>query len=72
MIETIQKVIQIGSSEGVTIPKKDLNKLGVKRGDSVKISVELVPGDDKHKKLLDEYDAFVNEYGQALKNLANK
>jgi hypothetical protein len=28
MIETEQKIIQIGSSEGVTLSKKDLAKLG--------------------------------------------
>ena len=71
MIETVQKIIQIGSSEGVTLSKKDLARLGAKRGDSLKLKVELnVP--DKHQKLLSEYDVFVSRYGQTLKNLAEK
>lgn len=72
MIETTQKVIQIGSSEGVTLSKKDLARLGAKRGDTLKLRVELANGQDKHQKLLREYDAFVSKYGQTLKNLSDK
>ncbi len=72
MIETEQKLIQIGSSEGITLPRKDLARLGAKRGDLLRVKVELVAKPDKHQKLLSEYDAFVEQYGQTLKNLANK
>jgi antitoxin component of MazEF toxin-antitoxin module len=72
MIETVQKIIQIGSSQGVTLSKKDLAQLGAKRGDVLKLKVELANGQDKHQKLLREYDAFVSKYGQTLKNLADK
>jgi len=72
MIETTQKIIQIGSSQGVTLSKKDLIKLGAKQGDTLKLKVELVSVNDKHEKLLREYDVFVSKYGQTLKNLANK
>lgn len=41
MIETEQKLIQIGSSEGITLSKKDLARLGAKRGDLLHIKVEL-------------------------------
>jgi hypothetical protein len=71
MIETEQKLIQIGSSEGITLSKKDLSRLGAKRGDLLRVRVELV-GDNKHGKLLREYDEFVKQYGQTLKNLADK
>ncbi|MCL4357902.1 hypothetical protein M1512_03345 [Patescibacteria group bacterium] len=73
MIETEQKIIQIGSSDGVTLSKKDLAKLGAKRGDIVKIRVELLKSrHDRHKKLMNEYDAFVSVYGQTLKNLSER
>ena len=72
MIETQQKIIQIGSSQGVTLSKKDLARLGARRGDVVKLKVELTNGNDKHQKLMIEYDAFVSKYGQTLKNLADK
>lgn len=70
MIETTQKIIRIGSSEGVTLSKKDLARLGAKRGDTLKLKVELVDRQDNHQKLLREYEAFVGQYGQTLKNLA--
>jgi hypothetical protein len=72
MIETEQKLIQIGSSEGITLSKKDLARLGAKRGDLLRVKVEVVSKPDKHQELLSEYDAFVQQYGQTLKNLADK
>lgn len=72
MIETVQKLIQIGSSEGITLSKKDLARLGAKRGDLLRVRVELVNKPDKHETLRREYDDFVKEYGQTLKNLADK
>lgn len=72
MIETTQKLIQIGSSDGVTLSKKDLARLGAKRGDLLKVSVELAKQPEGHTKLLKEYNAFVDKYGQTLKNLADR
>jgi hypothetical protein len=72
MIETVQKIIQIGSSLGVTLTKKDLARMGAKRGDTLKLKIELVDGGDKHQELLRQYDAFVSKYGQTLKNLAKQ
>lgn len=74
MITSIQKIIKVGSSDGVTLPKKALKSLGAKRGDELKITAELVknkqvPGD---KELMKEYDAFVSKYGQTLKNLSDR
>ena len=59
MIETEQKLIQIGSSEGITLSKKDLARLGAKRGDFLRVRVELVDDKTKHGKLLQEYEEFV-------------
>ncbi|HEY6736239.1 MAG TPA: hypothetical protein VI322_00830 [Candidatus Saccharimonadia bacterium] len=72
MIETTQKVIQIGTSEGVTLSKKDLAHLGAKRGDLVKLRVELAEPGVKHERLMHDYELFVGAYGQTLKNLADK
>jgi len=72
MIETEQKLIQIGSSEGIILSKKDLTKLGAKRGDMLKVKVELADVRKTHGKLMREYGDFVDKYGQTLKNLADK
>jgi hypothetical protein len=72
MIETEQKLIRIGSSEGVTLSRKDLAKLGARRGDMLKLKVELSDSKQKFTDLKRDYDNFVRVYGQTLKNLANK
>ena len=37
-----QKLLQIGSSAGVTIPKKSLKDLGLKIGDEVSVEIDRV------------------------------
>lgn len=69
-IHTTQKLIKIGSSQGVTIPAKLLRELGVKQGDEIKIVAEAAS--PQQDKLMDEYGAFVKQYGQTLKNLADR
>ena len=77
-----QKLLQIGSSAGVTIPKKSLKDLGLKIGDEVMVEV------DKAKKTVsiapakrlsreDEHIAeltmkFINRYRKDLEALARK
>jgi bifunctional DNA-binding transcriptional regulator/antitoxin component of YhaV-PrlF toxin-antitoxin module len=74
MIKVTQKLIAIGSSEGVTIPPKELAKLGAKRGDVLKITAELEkkPQQIKHAKFAAELDKFMDIYDQDLKNLASR
>jgi antitoxin component of MazEF toxin-antitoxin module len=40
----IQKVLKVGSSAAVTIPKKSLEELGLKIGDSVSVDMNLKEG----------------------------
>jgi len=68
-ITTIQKIIKIGSSQGVTIPAKDLRALGVEAGKEVKITVEPI---EKKSNIADDYEAFKAQYGETLKNLADR
>ncbi len=70
MITSIQKIIKIGSSDGVTLPAKELKRANLKAGDEVKITVEPVQPDTD--LLANEYKAFVKQYGATLKNLANR
>jgi antitoxin component of MazEF toxin-antitoxin module len=65
-----QKIIQIGSSAGVTIPKKQLTDLGLSVGDD--IDIEIRPTRAKLKKFADELDKFMDIYDQDLKNLAKR
>lgn len=75
-ITTIQKVIKIGSSKGVTLPARDLRALGVEAGDEVRITIEQMPPTATEQatnpSLRQEYDAFKKQYAETLKNLADR
>ncbi|MCA9346721.1 hypothetical protein KC960_04485 [Candidatus Saccharibacteria bacterium] len=68
-IKSTQKVIKIGTSAGVTIPAKQLKRAGIKLGDEVVISVESA---QTAENLPPEYIKFKKQYGQTLKNLADR
>lgn len=74
IIKTTQKVINIGTSKGVTIPAKDLKELNLDTGSMVKITVEPAKKEvpEKQDKLMKEYNLFVEQYGQTLKNLNDR
>lgn len=68
----IQKVIRVGTSLGVTIPKKKLEELGLKVGDEVEIFVTK-PGEmPSHQQIIYETEQFMKLYGPALKRLADR
>jgi antitoxin component of MazEF toxin-antitoxin module len=70
MIESIQKVIKVGSSAAVTIPAKTMKQQNISTGDEVKVTIEkIVPAD---KDVMQDYAKFKKQYGQALKNLASR
>lgn len=77
-----QKVLKVGSSAAVTIPKKSLAELGLKPGDRVSVSIDqhrrtvsirpmgaLSKADAKIAKLT---LAFINRYRRDLEALARK
>lgn len=72
IMTTIQKIIQIGSSKGTTLPAKQLKELGVDIGDEVRITIEPIETQDPQRDLMREYDAFVKQYDETLKNLADR
>lgn len=65
-----QKIIKIGTSAGVTIPKKQLNELGVGVGDEVEVTIK--PKTVKLKEFSRELDGFMDKYETDLKNLAKR
>lgn len=71
MIRTIQKIIRIGSSKGVTVPAKQLKQLGVEVGDEVEVTVKKVQPESSDQ-VTKEYQQFVAQYGETLENLADR
>ena len=68
IMTTIQKIIRIGSSKGVTLPAKQLKQLGVDIEDEVKITIETVSKKDPQEKLIAEYNKFIEKHDQLPKN----
>jgi len=68
-ITTTQKIIKIGSSQGVTIPAKDLRALGLDAGDKVQITIKR---EVAKQPIVADYEAFKAQYGETLKNLAGR
>ena len=76
-----QKVLQVGSSAGVIIPKKTLGELGLRIGDQVnleahirqkKLVIEPVLKTTVDKELLNWTRKFIEKYRPALEALARK
>lgn len=74
-----QKVLKVGSSAAVTIPKKSLKELGIKIGDEVRVAIDvqektviIEPVHKIKKELLDWTERFIRRYRPALEALARK
>lgn len=68
----VQKVIKIGDSLGVTIPKKQLSELDISIGDRVEVYISKDKDLIKDLELLKNYREFEKRHSVALKNLANR
>lgn len=68
----VQKVIKIGSSAGVTIPKKQLQELGIAIGDNVELSIKPLKSKMQDSEILKAARSILNEHERDFKNLANR
>lgn len=71
IMTTIQKIIKIGSSKGVTLPAKDLKRLGVDIGDEVELVVRKKNGQGGSDAIATA-TAILDRYEQDFKNLADR
>ena len=75
-----QKVLKVGSSAAVTIPKKSLAELGIKIGDSVNVQIDAKKGvvfikikkPAVDREVLKWTRNFIERYRPALEALAKK
>jgi putative addiction module antidote len=72
-----QKVLQIGSSAGITISKDALKKLGIRVGDDISVEIEndglrVTPITSVNPELIDWAKGFIEKYRPALEALKNK
>ena len=73
MIQSIQKVIKIGSSGGVTIPAKDLKRQNIAFGDEVEVIVRPLHNiSSEDQTIVTSAKKLLNDYRQDFENLAKR
>ena len=74
MITSIQKIVGIGSSDGVTLPAKELKRAGIKRGDEVEVIVRPVRkrASKDDQVVIDAAKQILQDYKQDFINLAQR
>jgi antitoxin component of MazEF toxin-antitoxin module len=73
MIQSIQKVIKIGSSGGVTIPAKELKRQNIAFGDEVEVIVRLVRDRTaQDQEVLAAAKQLIEDYKQDFTHLADR
>ena len=71
-ITTTQKVIKIGTSKGVTLPAKELERLGVGAGDELELVVRKKTSVASDQKVQEIAESILDRYDQDFKNLASR
>ena len=73
MIQSIQKIIKIGSSGGVTIPAKELKRQNLNFGDEVEVIVRPIKKvNAEDKKVIDAAKSVLKQYKKDFDNLAQR
>ena len=73
MIQSIQKVIKIGTSGGVTIPAKDLKRQNIAFGDEVEVIVRPLRNvSDNDQVVIDAAKKILSDYKKDFSNLAKR
>jgi antitoxin component of MazEF toxin-antitoxin module len=73
MIQSIQKVIKIGSSGGVTIPAKELKRQNIAFGDEVEVTVRPLHSTvNADKKAITAAKKILTDYKKDFDNLSKR
>lgn len=71
-ITTIQKVIKIGSSHGVTLPARDLRALGIRDGDEIEVTVRKRSEAADDNQVLKTANSLLRRYKEDFSQLAKR
>ncbi len=71
-ITTIQKVIKIGSSRGVTLPAKQLRALGIRDGDEIEVTVRKRSEAADDNQVLKTANSLLERYKEDFSSLAER
>ena len=73
MIQSIQKVIKIGTSGGVTIPAKDLKRQNIAFGDEVEVIVRPIRNhSNQDQQIIDAAKKILTDYKSDFTSLAKR
>jgi spoVT / abrB like domain len=72
VITTIQKVIKIGSSRGVTLPARDLRALGIRDGDEIEVTVRKRSEAADDNQVLKTANSLLRRYKEDFYHLAKR
>jgi antitoxin component of MazEF toxin-antitoxin module len=73
MIQSIQKIIKIGSSGGVTIPAKELKRQNIAFGDDVEVIVRpLNNTNSEDQKVIAAAKSILKDYKKDFENLSKR
>ncbi|HUC95806.1 MAG TPA: AbrB/MazE/SpoVT family DNA-binding domain-containing protein [Candidatus Saccharimonadia bacterium] len=73
MIQSIQKVIKIGSSVGVTIPAKELKRQNIKFGDDVEVIVRPINNSgNSDQEVIKTAKDILKNYKKDFENLSKR
>ena len=72
IITTIQKVIKIGSSRGVTLPARDLRALGIRDGDEIEVTVRKRSEAADDNQVLKTANSLLRRYKEDFSQLAKR
>ena len=73
MIQSVQKIIKIGSSGGVTIPAKELKRQNLNFGDEVEVIVRPLRNQrSEDAEIFATAKKILQDYKQDFENLAKK
>ena len=72
---TITKIIAIGNSAGIILPKEILDRLNIEKGDTVflketPVGLQVTPYDDEFGAKMEVADQIIRRYRDAFKKLA--
>jgi len=72
---TVTKIIAIGNSAGIVLPKETLARMNVKKGDPVYVSevggnLQISPYDEEFAAKMEVADQVIRRYRDAFKKLA--
>ncbi len=71
-ITSVQKVIKVGDSAGVTLPARDMKAAGIKPGDEVEIAVTKYTPEASDAEVLRVARDILGRYKEDFTNLAKR